>query len=83
MAVATAITRACLGTRRWLPMVTMTRAFSICAGVHLPGIGAEAATAGTGVQEALRQLFEIIGTTRAREVEADKPVLVKDDTWQP
>ena len=38
---------------------------------------------GTGVQEALRQLFEIIGTTRALEVAADKPVLVKNDTWQP
>jgi GTP-binding protein len=38
---------------------------------------------GTGVQEGLRQLFEIIGSARGREIEADKPVLVKNDTWQP
>ena len=38
---------------------------------------------GQGVQEALRQLFEVVGRARTQEAEIGKPVLVKNDTWRP
>ncbi|WP_448950378.1 GTPase ObgE [Labrys neptuniae] len=39
--------------------------------------------AGSGVHEALRQLFEVIGTAKAAEAIIEKPVLEKNNTWQP
>ena len=41
------------------------------------------AASGQGVQEALRQLFEVVGRARTQEAEIGKPVLVKNDTWRP
>jgi GTPase len=39
--------------------------------------------AGTGVQEALRQLFDVIGTAKAADAIIEKPILEKNNTWQP
>ena len=39
--------------------------------------------AGSGVQEALRQLFEVIGAAKAADDIIEKPVLEKNNTWQP
>lgn len=39
--------------------------------------------AGSGVQEALRQLFEVIGAAKAADAIIEKPVLEKNNTWQP
>jgi GTP-binding protein len=39
--------------------------------------------AGDGVQEALRQLFDVIGAARAAEAIIEKPVLEKNNRWQP
>ncbi|WP_454811916.1 GTPase ObgE [Labrys neptuniae] len=39
--------------------------------------------AGSGVQEALRQLFEVIGAAKAADDITEKPVLEKNNTWQP
>ncbi|MBP0579745.1 GTPase ObgE [Labrys sp. LIt4] len=38
---------------------------------------------GSGVQEALRQLFEVIGAAKATDAIIEKPVLEKNNTWQP
>ncbi|MDT3377300.1 GTPase ObgE [Labrys neptuniae] len=38
---------------------------------------------GAGVQEALRQLFEVIGAAKAADAIIEKPVLEKNNTWQP
>ncbi|PRH88832.1 GTPase ObgE [Labrys okinawensis] len=38
---------------------------------------------GSGVQEALRQLFEVIGAAKAADAIIEKPVLEKNNTWQP
>ncbi|OCC02000.1 GTPase ObgE [Labrys sp. WJW] len=38
---------------------------------------------GAGVQEALRELFEVIGAAKAADAIIEKPVLEKNNTWQP
>ncbi|MDQ0396251.1 GTPase ObgE [Labrys monachus] len=38
---------------------------------------------GKGVEEALRQLFEVVGQAKAAEAVLEKPVLEKNNTWQP